>query len=234
MLAFTTACGPLAGDETGTAQTKASSSTAAKPAATAIPNGVEKLPTAEILNRARQATGSARFLRVRAQAEEDGERYKIDFRYAGKTKATGWFSQDAQRVEITRIGKVVYLSGNWAFWVSAGGKSAAQEFAGKHVKSTVKNPDFKEIAIFADRSALLTEALKAMHGWEKGEEGKVGTIPTTVLTASTGDRLHVATQGRPYVLLLDGGPGNSIEYLGYEQPVTIKAPPAGSVVDLPN
>ncbi|TDB90760.1 hypothetical protein E1264_03885 [Actinomadura sp. KC216] len=72
--------------------------------------------------------------------------------------------------------------------------------------------------------------MKAVGGWEKGETGKAGTIPTTVLTAASGDKIHVATQGRPYVLLVDGGPGNSIEYLSYEEPVTVKAPPAGSVI----
>ncbi|MFI0369253.1 hypothetical protein ACH35V_15325 [Actinomadura sp. 1N219] len=231
VLAFTTACGPAADDETGAAQAKASSSAPAKPSATAAPNGVEKLKTAEILARAREATGSARSLRMRAEIDDGGQKFKLDFRYAGKTKATGWFAQGAQRVEITRIGKTVYLAGNDAFWTSAGGKGAAQMFSGKHVKSTLKNPDFKELAAFADRSSLLTEAVKSLGGWKKGQASRVGAVPTTVLTAATGDKLHVATQGRPYVLLLEGGPGNRLEYLGYEQPVSVQPPPAGSVVD---
>ncbi|MGH3240963.1 MAG: hypothetical protein ACRDNL_11335 [Spirillospora sp.] len=240
VLAFTTACDLGTKDETGAARPKASSSASAKPTATgttgaaaaaAVPNGIEKLRTAEILSRARKATASARYLRMRGQIEEGGEKYKLDFRYAGKSKATGWFAQGTQRLEMTRIGKTVYLSGNDEFWTSVGGKGAAQLFSGKHVKTSLKDPDFKDLAGFTDRTKLLTEAVKSLSGWKKGKAGRIGTIPTAVLTASTGDTLQVAAQGRPYVLLLEGGPKNRVEYLEYEQPVTVQPPPAGKVVD---
>ncbi|MFI0480414.1 hypothetical protein [Actinomadura sp. 9N215] len=232
MLAFTTACESDTKDGTGTAQAKASSSSApAKPSPTVTPNGVGKLAPAAVLSRARKATASARSLRMRADFEDGGQRFKLDFRYAGKTKATGWFAQGAQRVQITRIGKTVYFSGNDAFWTSIGGKGIAQVFSGKHVKSSLKNPDFKELAIFTDRSSLLTEAVNSLSGWKKGKAGRIGSIPTAVLTSSTGDKLHVAAQGLPYVLLLEGGPENRIEYSGYGEPVNVQAPPAGSIVD---
>ncbi|RFS86728.1 hypothetical protein D0T12_00020 [Actinomadura spongiicola] len=233
VLASTLACLPADDKNTGVAPTTApaSSPAAAKPTPTVTPNGVEKLRPAQILARARKATASARFVQMRAEVHEEGETYKLDFRYEGKAKATGTFMQGSQRMEISRFGKTVYLTANDAFWKANVGKAGAQLFSGKHLKTTVKDRDFKELAVFSDRTALISEALGAMSGWKKSRPGKVGTTPTVVITSSTGDKLNVASQGRPYILLLEGGPGNSIEYRGYETPVSVR-PPTKGVVDI--
>jgi hypothetical protein len=230
-VAFAVGCGPAEDKETAKAASTPAARSAAPTPASAMPNGVEKLKPAEILSRARKATASAKSLRMRGQVEEQGEKYALDFRYAGTAKATGSFELDAQKIEITRLGKDVYFKGDDAFWKSIGGKAAVQLLSGKHLRTTVKNPDFKEMALFTDRSALLTEAVKSLGGWKKGKTGAVGGIPTVVLVASTGDRIHVAMRGQPYVLRLDGGAGNQIEYLAYDQPVDVRRPPAKTVVD---
>jgi hypothetical protein len=225
-LGFAAACGPA--EKAGT--TAKTASAPAKPnaaSAAPAPNGVEKLRAAEIVSRARKATASARSLRMRGSVRDGKERYTLDFRFAGKTKATGWVQNGKQRMEFTRIGKEVYLKGNDAFWRSAGGKAAVQLFSGKYLKTTTKDPDFKDMAAFTDRTALLNEAMKSEGAWKKGKAG-----PSFVsLTGAAGDEIQVATQGKPYVLVLDGGPGNRIEYLAYEQPVDARRPPAGTVVD---
>jgi hypothetical protein len=226
VLTCTVGCLPAQDDEKA-APSKAPGAPTAEPAS----NGMAKLSPAEIMTRTRKATDSAAYVRMRAEVTDGGQKYKLDFRFAGKTKATGWFTQGSQRVEITRIGKTIYLSGNKAFWKSAGGTSAVQLLAGKHVKTTAKNSDFKEIAAFTNRTALLTEVLKATSGWKKGKPDKVGGVPTVVLYNGAGDTLQVAAQGRPYALLVEGGLHDRIEYLDYGKPVRIK-PPTGPIIDV--
>ena len=230
-LATAAACGPA---EDAATTSKTGSAPAASSSASAAPasNGVEKLDGAAILARARKATASARALRVRGTSEEDGEKYAFDFRYAGKTKASGWFRNGAQRVEIIRVGKDVYLKGNKAFLKTVGGKRAVQLLAGKQMKTTVKSAGFKELSFFTDSTAIFDEAVKAGKPWKKGKAGMVGGTPTISLVAATGDEMQVATRGAPYVLTVDGGPGNRIEYLPSESPADIRRPPAGTVVDV--
>ncbi|QKW32972.1 hypothetical protein HUT06_02065 [Actinomadura sp. NAK00032] len=224
----TAACGPA--EKTGTTEkpgAAAKTSTAAAPA-----NGVEKLRAAEILHRARKATNGAHSLRIRGHVVDGGDKFTLDFRYAGKSKSTGWFQQGRERVEITRIGKEVYLKGNDAFWTSVGGKGALQLFSGKYLKTTGTSPDFKDLAVFTYRTALLNEAVKSAGTWRKGKAATVGGTPAvTLTTGATGDEIQVATRGEPYVLALTGGPQNRIEYIDYGKPVDVRRPPAGSVVD---
>ena len=229
LLASVAACGPAEKTETTPRAASASATGSASPAAAS--NGVEKLKSAEILARARKATGSARFLRMRGDVKDGDDAFKLDFRFAGKAKATGWFQQGAERVEITRIGKDIYLKGNTAFWKSIGGKGAVQLFSGKHLKTTSSNADFKDLAAFTSRTALFDEAVKAVGTWTKGKTGTIGGSPAVTLTGAPGEEISVATRGEPYVLVMNGGPGNRIEYLAYEQPVDVRRPPAASVVD---
>ncbi len=234
----TAACGPA--EKTGTTEkagataktsTTPATGTAGGPAA-APANGVEKLGADEILRRARKATDGARSLRVRGQVQDGGDTYTLDFRYEGATKSTGWFQQGNQRVEITRIGKEVYLKGNDAFWKSIGGKGALQLFSGKYLKTSNTAADFKDLSIFTYRTALFNEAVKSADTWRKGKTLTVGGTPALSLTtAGAADEIHVATQGEPYVLALAGGPENRIEYTDYGKPVTVQRPPAGSIVD---
>lgn len=225
-LASGAACGPAEDAAT-------TSKTAAAPArpSTAASNGVEKLRPAEILSRARKATASARYLRMRGQIDDGDGKVALDFRFAGATEASGWFQQGKQRVEIIRIGKDVYIKGNKAFLKEIGGKSAVQLLAGKHIKTTAKSADFKDLAAFTDRTSLMKEALKAAGTWKKGAAGTVAGRPALTLTGGPGVEIQVATSGEPYVLRLDGGPGNRIEYLAYGTRVDVRRPPAEAVVD---
>ncbi|WP_433465918.1 hypothetical protein [Spirillospora sp. CA-128828] len=228
VLVLATACGPA--EEAGTAS-KTAPAPSPSVSATATANGVARLRAGQILRRARKATAAARYLRMRGRIEDGKDKIAIDFRYAGKTEATGWFQTGKQRVEITRIGRDIYVKGNDPFWKSIGGKAAVQLLSGKYLKTTTKTPDFKDIGIFTERTGLLNEALKAPGTWKKGETGTAGGTPAVSLTRAPGETIQVATQGEPYVLALTGGPGNGVEYLAYEEPVDVRRPPAGTVVD---
>jgi len=233
-LALTMGCGPNQDTDAGSAKPGETgrAKTSAAPSSTLTANGVEKLEAAEILKRARKATVSAKYMRVHGRVADEEGKKTLDFRYAGKTRSTGWFTLGAQRVEITRVGSDIYFQGNAAFWTAAGEKAAYKLFKGKFIKTTADNADFKELAAFTDRTGLFDEVVKSAPGWKKGKAGEVGGVPTVVLTNSVGDRIQVATQGRPYPLSMDGGQDNHLEYSPYGKPVEIRRPPGRNVVDM--
>ncbi len=201
-LATAAACGLE--DAATTSKTASAPATRSPGAATAAaPNGVEKLDPTAILARARKATASARSLRIRGTIEDGKDKIALDFRYSGRTKATGWFRQGNERVEMTRIGKEIYLRGNNAFWKAIGGKGAVQLFSGKHLKTTTTAADFKDMAAFTDRTAIFNEAVKASAA--PGTRLRPGRSPQPRAAAERRARRRDpgATHGAPYVLRLD-------------------------------
>ncbi|MBX6769375.1 MAG: hypothetical protein IRY90_19855, partial [Actinomadura rubrobrunea] len=48
----------------------------------------------------------------------------------------------------------------------------------------------------------------------------------------SGGRIYVATEGEPYLLRMDSGADARVDLSGFDEPVTVKAPPKDQVVDL--
>lgn len=232
VLTFTAGCGT--GEGTGSGKGTGTGTKAAAPATpSAASNGVEKLGAAQILARARKATAAAPSVRLKGTFKEGGDDVALDFRFAGRKRAGGTLGMGNQHLELTRIGSTVYFKGNDKFLRSIGGKDAVTLMSGKYVKTTTKAEGFAEIAVLTDIHGLLAGMLRAGRGWDKGRTGTVAGRPAVTLTGPDGEQIHVATQGQPYLLQLDGGPTNRLEFLSYGERVDLKPPPAGTVIELP-
>jgi hypothetical protein len=228
-LTFTAGCGTGEGAGAGTGQ----GTKAAAPATSAPPaNGVEKLGAAEILAKARKATAGAPSVRLTGRFKEGGDAMALDFRFAGRKKSAGTLKMGKQHLELTRLGSTVYFKGNDAFLRSIGDKSTVTLMSGKYMKTTSKDPDFADIASFSNLSGFLGEMLASKGAWSKGKAGTVSGKPTVMLTGPDGEQVHVATQGRPYLLQLDGGPENRLDFVSYGERVDVKPPPANLVLDV--
>ncbi|MEW2356235.1 hypothetical protein [Spirillospora sp. NPDC029432] len=229
-LALTAGCD--AGGGTGAVQKKATAPASAPASPTEAANGVERLAPAEILKRAREATAGAPSVRLKGGFKEGGDEVALDFRFAGKKRAAGTMRLGDQNIELTRIGSTVYFKGDDRFLKSIGGRSAVTLMSGKYVKTTSKDPDFAELASFSDLSDLLREMVaSAGGGWAKGAAGNVGGVPAVALTGPDGEQVHVATRGRPYLLRLDAGPRNRLDFVEYGGRVDLRPPPPGEVID---
>ncbi|MFB4318114.1 hypothetical protein [Actinomadura sp. 21ATH] len=230
-LALTAGCD--SGGGTSTVQKKKATAPATAPAPPAeAANGVEKLAAAKILARAREATAGAPSVRLKGAFKEGGDEIALDFRFGGKKRAAGKLRLGDQNIELTRLGSTVYFKGDDKFLKGIGGQSVVTLLSGKYVKTTSKDPDFAELASFADLSGLLREMVaSAGGGWTKGAAGNVAGVPAVALTGPDGEQVHVATRGRPYLLRLDAGPRNRLDFIEYGGRVDLRPPPAAEVID---
>ncbi|GAA2118367.1 hypothetical protein [Actinomadura napierensis] len=119
-----------------------------------------------------------------------------------------------------------------AFLKSVGGKGAVQLLNGKYLRTTSKDEGFAKPASFTDPAKFFPELLTPDGTVSKGKQEVIAGTPAIALEDGSGGRLYVATRGKPYVLRIDGGPGNRLDFDGYGVAVHITTPPAAQVVDL--
>jgi hypothetical protein len=236
MLAFTmAACGPL-GDDTSTSG--APSKTAASPTVTA--NGIEKLDGAAAIARATSATKSAKSLRLRGTAAfGGGEKYVFDFRFEGRDRAAGTLQLGTrtrtQKVEIIKLGSVVYFKGNKAFLRENVGADAVSIMDGKYVKVSSKDSDYADIESFTDLSEMLKEVTAQSLGWKMGKPATIDGKPTVTLSNNDGDQAYIATQGAPYLLRIANKTAEQtgrLDFLSYNERVDLRPPAASQVIDM--
>ncbi|MFD0686220.1 hypothetical protein [Actinomadura fibrosa] len=233
-LFLATACGGGTGARTTSATAGTATRAAASPTGSPTPaaNGVERLPAAEILARARKATLAAKSVRLHGTVREDGEKVGLDFRYSGTDAAVGDVTFSGQRISLVRIGRSVYIKGDDAFWKGVGGAGAVQLLSGKYLRTTPKDRGFRDLANFTTRSKLFAEILSPEGTVRKGKAATVGGAPAVALADGTGGLLYVATLGEPYALRLEGRKEGRIDFDGYGAAVTVQPPPASQVVDV--
>ncbi|GLZ08428.1 hypothetical protein Acsp03_58940 [Actinomadura sp. NBRC 104412] len=205
--------------------------TSAKPSQAT--NGIDKLEGSEAFSRATKATLSASSVRLRGQVQDGEDTITMDFRYAGANRSGGTLQIGVQEIELIRLGSVVYFKGNKPFLEEVGGKEAVTAMSGKYFKTSSKgDPDFADIQGFTNLADLVKEATSESQGWRIDKPGNVGGKPSIALVSLAGDKIHVATQGPPYILQFDDGPQNRIDFLSYNEPVNLKRPPSNLVIDM--
>jgi hypothetical protein len=205
------------------------------------PNGVEKLSAAAIGAKARKAAGQASTVRVRGDIIKDGLHVRLDMHLLADRGGTGMLTIDGATVRITRIGRQVYMKGTTAFWTAAQGPAAAELFADRWLKGSRSEPDMAGLVFFTDLDVLMSGIFKDTRGavLQKGREKQAnGRRAITVIdtTADGGGVLYVALDGKPYPLRIQSLPGakdrGSVEFVDYDEPFTLKAPPASQTIDI--
>lgn len=213
---------------------------ASQPAATPSPtptptptaNGVQKLTGPKIFSRARKETKAVKSLHIRGLITVGKQKIVVDMRYAGSTSATGDITVNGQKASITRIGSAVYLQGNARLMTAVAGKGAAKLFEGKYLKFPPSYPGFAELASFANLSKTLSELLTPSGTVTKGRTARIDGVPVIALSDGGPGTLYVSTVDEPYVLRLDGGRGNRLDFVEHNLPVKVQRPPADQVVDV--
>jgi hypothetical protein len=212
------------------------------PSRAPAPNGVEKLSAAGIVAKARKAAGQASAVRVKGDITVDGQHTGFDVRLLAHRGGTGTLTLPRGSVRITRIGTRVYMKGDSAFWTGTAGPDAAKLLVGKWLKGSRSEPHLAGLSFFTDLDVLMTEILKPTHRelelTHKGHQAQTSgrRAITVTFTGPDGGILYVALDGKPYPLRIQSLPGakehGRVEFLEYDEPFTLKAPPASQTIDL--
>jgi len=221
-------------------------STTDSPASTATtsralaPNGVEKLSAAGIVTKARKATEQASAVRLKGDIRDSGQRIRFDMQLLAGKGGTGTLTLRGGSVRITRIGRRVYMKGSTAFWTAIGGPAAAKLLTDRWLKASTSAPGIAAMIKFTDLDALMSDLFKDVpnaslrKGHETLTDGRRAI--TVTMTGPDGGVLYVALDGKPYPLRIRSLPGakepGTIEFLDYEEPLTLRAPPASQTIDM--
>ncbi|MEU1460277.1 hypothetical protein ABZ467_06230 [Streptomyces sp. NPDC005727] len=202
----------------------------------------------EIADRALKATTGASSLRMKGDVADDESTGTIglDMALDKKGECAGTMSMGGQgKADLVKTGSTVYMKYDEAFLrAQSKGESKADTdaavdmLAGKWTKMAVKGQDAKDIAGFCDLNSVLAGAGDVSSDATRGKTTTVGGTPAIVLHEKDGkDRytLHVATEGKPYLLQVDSAAGAKepvhLSFSDYDKPVPARKP-AGKVIDL--
>lgn len=221
-------------DQAGTGQNRAGTSGAAPSSAAPDGNGIDRLSGKEIMDRAVKATSDATSVRFRGRVSEGGEAYSFDIKAAGRTSADALISMKGQRLRVLRIGRSAYVKGDANFWKGVGGQDAVRMFSGKYLRIAADEKDFRDLMSLTFVSKMVGEQLKVPGAmWTKGGRTRVGGRPAITMSDGTPDgKVYVATEGEPHILRLSVNEG-TIDFTDYGKPLSVKAPPRGSVISTP-
>ena len=206
----------------------------ASPSAAPSDNGVALLPAGEILSKALAAASSAESFHVKGDLKIDSDTLALDLVVSGRN-GKGSITAQGHVVELIKVGDDVYFKAGEGFWNLVAGDNPQPAIAALLKDRWVKVPadeGFAEMVNLFNPDDLLASS----GAPTKGETTTINGLSAIGLTGSTDDgagTVYVATQGEPYPLRLEGGPGEgAIDFTDWNAPVEITAPPAGEVLDM--
>ena len=226
------------GDDS-TSGTAAPATDRAATSSPAAAGDLASLSAEQILAKAKAAIKAADSVRLKGGGSSSGQSFQVDMRYSSDGKAIGTVSNAGRTVELRRVGQVVYLKADAAFWSSTAGAQAAKVLGGKYLKAPLTDQRVASLAAFTEKDAFVDEALKGSGTLSKGGTKDVRGTPTIGVVskqADSGGTLYVATTGQPYPLQLVPSAGGtdrgSLDFLDYGKPITVAVPPAAQTVDV--
>jgi hypothetical protein len=200
---------------------------AAPKSSAAATNGVDKLSATEIVSKMQAAAGAATSVHVAGKSGTTS----IDLKM-GAGSADGTVGLGAGNVEIVRIGEQLYLKGDKAFWTQSASASVAGVVAGKYVK--ISGTQAAQYALFTRMSDFFGQALKPSGTVTKGAVTTIDGQRAIGLIDTDGSVLYVALDGPPLPIKTTntGSDAGEVDFTGWNQAVTVAAPPASQVLDL--
>ncbi|MFD9072639.1 hypothetical protein [Streptomyces lasiicapitis] len=186
----------------------------------------------KIAQKAIAASKGAGSFKVSGTGDENGKPVKVDFAVAESNDCQGKTGSPTTGTgEIIVVGGTSYIKGDDKFWENATrGSSVGDKIKGRWMKS----PDGQQSKT-CDKDVMFEST--SLKGLKRGKDAEVDGEKAAVLTKKKNGRTltyYVAMDGKPYFLQIDkkdsDGPAK-MSFSDYGSPVTVKAPPAGQVVE---
>lgn len=199
-------------------------------------NGEEKKAGAEVIADARAALKTARTVHVHGHASGDSgtDQVQIDMRYVNGKGATGTIVSGGKKVEIIRIGQIIYVKGGADLF----GSEAASAIGNRYLRTSVTNADTKKVAEFTDLTKFSDGAFGVNTAGEQFTVSRSTLDGSPVVVVSDPPGAHagaltVANTGSPYPLKIAsiGGGSDEILFSEYDETVNLAAPT--NVINLP-
>ena len=162
-----------------------------------------------------------------------------------------------QTLELLRVGQDVYLKGDAQFYKSIVGSlttpapagstpsasaspSAAaqggitiQAMQGQYLHIGPSDPSYQVFASITDPASLVDQILSGTGSLSKDGQQDIRGSKTLILSGSTpSTKVYVGIDGPPYLLRVIPAGGGTLDFLDYDRPITLQAPPANEVMEI--
>lgn len=180
---------------------------------------------AQIVKDAQQATGDATSVHIKGAGTSGGTAVRLDI-VAGHGRGGGTISESGATFQTVLEGKTVYLQADAATWTKVSNASVAGLLAGKWIKTSTDNQDFRDVAGLLDISQFVSNFSQPSGTLSKGSVSTVNGVSVVSVTdqGPDGGILYVANSGTPYIVAL-GATGSDHGTMYFEQYGTAKFPP---------
>jgi hypothetical protein len=188
-------------------------------------NGIASKSPTQIVAAMTKALKTVKSVHVAGSIHASG-RITLDLTLTSHNGAKGSISQNALSFKLISVGGNVYIFGGKAFLSHFSGKAGAQLFTGKWLEAKATGT-FAQLGSLTDLHSLFNQLLISHDTLLKGATKTIrGQKVVGLHDKAQGGTLYVATTGQPYPIQISKGgtQGGTINFTGYNQPVTIKAP----------
>lgn len=201
------------------------------------PNGVTELEPDQILAKSKAAAKAASSVHLKGTVKDSDGGTAVDLRYKRDAGTVGTVTLNGQSVEFVVMGQDVFFKAAKDTWTELTGDDRAAELIGdRWVKIPSQAPGFDAVTTVASFDRFLEEALSPDSALTKTDIKTVRGMKVVGLVeqaAPDKGTLYVATEGEPYPVQVQAETGHGgLDFLEWNQPVDVQAPPSDQVVDL--
>ena len=154
----------------------------------------------------------------------------------GDGEAGGSFTQEGSRIQLKRVGPLLYFNAPKKYWASHANAAQAKTYGGKWIEVNALDSRFQSFDQFLNAGDL---AAAVFQGYTRpltvskpttlnGHKVVIVSDTATAKGKKSSVQMYIAASGKPYVLkIIDQGPVQSttLNFTSYGNPVSISTPP---------
>jgi hypothetical protein len=197
-------------------------------------NGVAQLAPDQILEKAKAAAKAASSVHLKGTVATSDSGTAIDLRYSGDAGTVGTVTVNGQSIQLV-YSQDLFFKASADTWTKLVGDSRAGELLGdRWVKIPPQAAGFEQVTTLATFDRFIDQALSPEGALTRtGIKAVRGVSVIGVVEEANKETLYVATEGEPYPVQAQSDTGQgALDFLDWNKPVEVRAPPPDQVVDL--
>jgi hypothetical protein len=197
-------------------------------------NGVAQLAPDQILEKAKAAAKAASSVHLNGTITAPAGDLAVDLRYNLDAGTVGTVTVNRAPFQLV-YGQDLFLKASAQAWTRFVGDSRAGELlSNRWVRIPPKSAVFENVATVATFDRLIDLALSPVGALTKtGSRTVRGVSVIGVVDEANDETLYVAAEGEPYPVQAQGHAWRgAVDFLDWNKPVDVQAPPPDQVVDL--